>query len=187
VTGRLLARGRVQIELRRPDLRRGAIITRRIDLRPGAFSRRIPLTAASLPKGLKLLPGAFIVSLRGSAAGRALPLQMQSLLVKAPREGVVRRSFASASRDGRATPRLPAGATEAWAQFRLATQAVASLPLSVSWYYPDGRLLGTIAKPNRESVQSYIALPAGLPSGRWVAELRAGNVIVQRLGVPIGV
>ena len=48
-------------------------------------------------------------------------------------------------------------------------------------------MLGTIKKSNRPSVFSFIRAPQGdsLPTGRWVAELRAGSKIVQRLLVTV--
>ena len=55
------------------------------------------------------------------------------------------------------------------------------------WYWPNGKLLGSIKKSNRPTVFSFIRVGAtdSLPTGNWVAELRAGNKIVQRLLVRV--
>jgi len=57
----------------------------------------------------------------------------------------------------------------------------------VRWYWPNGKLLGTIKKSNRPTIFSFIREPPAdpLPKGNWVAELRAGSKIVQRLLVRV--
>ena len=55
--------------------------------------------------------------------------------------------------------------------------------VTVRWYWPNGKLLGSIKKSNRPTIVSFIRVPAAdsLPKGNWTAELRAGSKIVQRL------
>jgi len=125
--------------------------------------------------------------MRGTSGGGSPSLQTQAVVVKPPPEGVVRRSYLTALQTGPAVLQLPATATEAWAHFQLAAQPIGSLPLTVTWYYPDGRVLGSAAKPNREDVTSFIRSRSPVPRGTWVAELKAGTVTVQRLSVRVGV
>ena len=82
--------------------------------------------------------------------------------------------------------RVPAGAKEAWANFRFETQPRLGQKLTVRWYWPDGRVLGEVSKSNRPEISSYLHLASALPSGRWVAELRTGNRVVHRLSVRVG-
>jgi hypothetical protein len=169
--------------MRRPG--GGPLISQRVVLGAGDFTRTTRVVPAVLPRGAKLLPGAFVVSLRGTSGGAKLPLQLQALVLDAPREGVVRQAFVTATEAGPKVLRLPS-VPEAWAHFRMAAQAVDDVPLSVRWYYPDGRVLGTAGKSNRPEITSFIRSATPLPSGAWVAELRAGDTIIQRLSVRIG-
>ena len=174
VRGRVSAAARARIDVRRPG--GGPLVTRRFALGGGAFVRRFAV-GPRLRGGATLLPGGFVVSLTGRWAGGALPLQIRTLSLPSPPEGVVRRSFASASENGPPVAGLPASAREAWANFRFETQPRPALPLSVTWYQPDGRVLGTAAKSNRPDLVSFVRSLAGTPltRGSWVAELRAGS------------
>src|SRR6185437_9762702 len=102
------------------------------------------------------------VSVRGMGTSSALPLQLRPIVIPAPSEGVVRSAFASAIEAGPPTQRLPAGAREAWANFRLATQPSSQLPLTVRWYWPDGRRLGDVTKSNRPVISSFLRADPGL-------------------------
>ena len=82
--------------------------------------------------------------------------------------------------------KLPAGSKEAWANFRFETQPRLTKTLTVRWFKPNGEVLGQITKSNRPVVTSYLRLASGLPSGRWVAQLRVGSKVVQTLSVPVG-
>jgi uncharacterized repeat protein (TIGR02543 family) len=188
--GRLLVRGRVsrdarvQIDMRRPG--GGPLLTRRMSVRGGFFQLQFPLRSGKFRGRALLLPGGFVVSLRGKAGGARVPLQVQTLTLPAPGEGVVRTSFVTPSQTGARTLRLPAGAKEAWAHFQFETQPRGSLPLSVAWYRPDGSLLGSVQKSNRPEVFSFVRTNAALTTGAWVAELRAGGRVVKRLSVRVG-
>ena len=82
--------------------------------------------------------------------------------------------------------KLPARTPEAWAIFRFETQPRLTKKLTVVWFKPDGSRLGQISKSNRPVVTSYLRLASGLPSGRWVAQLKVGSKVVQTLSVPVG-
>ena len=178
VSGSVGARAKVRLQLRRP--RGGPLLTRVLNAR-GGFQLRAPLN--KLAGGATLLPGGFVVSLTGSANGAALPLQVRTLSVPAPAEGVVRRAYASASQNGRPARKLRRRAREAWATFQLASQPTAA-PVTVSWYQ-GRRLIGTREKSNRPVIQTAIGASAGLPSGTYRVDLVAGGRVVRRLNVKV--
>jgi hypothetical protein len=60
------------------------------------------------------------------------------------------------------------------------------LPISVAWYRPNGKLIGSVRKSNRPEIVSSLGAPAGIPNGMWFAVLRAGSKVVTRLAVSIG-
>ncbi len=184
VSGRIGGPAALRVQVRRPG--GGPLITRRLAVAGGSFRNVIPLRKDVLPRGAAILPGGFVVSVVGKSGASSLPFQLRPIVVPAPLEGVIRQGFVTAIEDGPATVRLPRGTTEAWAHFRLATQPASNLPVTVAWYWPDGRPLGTVSKANRPEIVSFLRLGSGLPSGAWIAELRAGNRIVKRLTVRIG-
>jgi uncharacterized repeat protein (TIGR02543 family) len=187
--GSLLIRGRVSgqagllIQLRRPG--GGQFIVKTLDAR-GPFRYRMLLRRDKFPIGARLFPGGFVVSVTGSSEGLRLPFQLRTVLLPAPPEGVVRRAFPSASRDGPPLLRLAGTRTEAWARFQLAAQPLSRAPVTVTWYRPNGSKLATVAKSNRPEVASVLQFTKGIPPGLWVAELRAGGRIAKRLAVRIG-
>jgi hypothetical protein len=184
VSGSIAKSARVRIQMRlRPTA--GPLLTRRLQLPSGRFDQRPLVRAGLLPRGALVLPGVYVITLTGRAGGAPLPLQIRTATLAPPPEGVVRKGFASRSANGRPVSRLPVRSKVAWANFRFEAQPRRGRILSVSWYYPNGRLLGTVLKPNRPVVSSFIRSDAGIAGGLWVAELRAGGRIVKRLAVRI--
>ena len=184
VSGRVSSAANLRIHLRRPS--GGPLISRRVSVPGGLFSAPLNLAPGRLARGARLFPGGFVVSLVGRGRGIALPLQVRTIALAAPTEGVVRAAFASATEQGPPAVSLPAGSKQAWARFRFEVQPRAGQSVSVRWYFPDGRLLGTAPKSNRPEVSSSIRSEAALPTGAWRAELVAGSRIVQRLSVRVG-
>jgi hypothetical protein len=183
VRGRVTAPARLRIELRRPG---GApLLVRTVSVPAGQFRKVTPLRPGSLARGAILLPGGFIVVLRGRSGPLQVPLQLQTLVLPAPAEGVARRAYASATENGPPAPTLPAGAKEAWAHFQLEAQPKRTLKVTVSWFSPSGKLVGTIEKPNRPDVESFARSELGLGSGLWRVELRAGTKLVKQLAVRV--
>ena len=188
--GNLVLRGstsmaaNARIDMRRPG--GGPLATRKLKLSGGSFREAMALKNGRLRGGAKLFPGGFTVALTGRAGRLKLPLQMQTISIPAPAEGVVRSAFKSKTQNGTSVTRFPAKAKIAWANFRFETQPRLSQKLSVHWYWPDGRHLGEVQKSNRPVISSYLKLDSGLDSGLWVAELRAGKRVIQRLSVRVG-
>ena len=178
-SGSLGTPGTVRLQLRRA--RGGPLLTKILHARAGTFTVRAALARGRLAGGATLLPGGFVVSLTGSARGWRLPLQIRTLSVAAPAEGVVRRAFLSTTRGGPPVRRLRHGVREVWATFQLAAQPTA-VPVTVSCY-AKGRLLGTRTKSNRPVLETGIGAPAGLTAGSYRVDLKAGGRVVQRLNV----
>jgi hypothetical protein len=172
------------VQLRRPH--GGPLLTETVTVDAGNFVLLPKLLPGLLTGGARLFPGGFMVSLTGTSGKLKMPLQIQTVTLAAPPEGVVRKSYPSIAQGGRQVRSVPAGQGQAYANFILQSQPVRSAPVTIRWYWPNGKLLGTIKKSNRPTVSSFIREPTGnsLPKGDWVAELRAGK-IVQRLLVRV--
>jgi hypothetical protein len=189
-TGTLLVRGRlsrqadVRLRLGRPG--GGPLLLKRVQVTGGLFQVRLPVGARYFSRGAQLFPGPFVFSITGGGPGFVVPLQLRTIQLGSPPEGVVRTASASATEAGQTARSLPAGSKEVWARFRLEVQPRAGLAVTVRWYWPDGKLLGEARQPNRPEVTSFLRSGETLPSGAWVAELRAGGRIVKRLRVQIG-
>jgi uncharacterized repeat protein (TIGR02543 family) len=188
--GNLVLRGSTSLPANaRVDMRRpggGPLATLKLKLGGGSFRESLALKKGGLRGGAKLFPGGFTVALTGRAGRLKLPLQMQTVSIPAPAEGVVRKAFKSKTQNGAAVTRFAAGTKRAWANFRFETQPLRNQKLYVRWYFPDGRLVGQVEKSNRPVVSSYLALETGLQSGLWVAELRTGKRVIQRLSLRVG-
>jgi hypothetical protein len=182
VGGTISARVRSRLQVRRPG--GGPLLTHRARLGPGPFRLGRVLRRGKLAKGAQLFPGAFVVTLTGTAPGVRVPFQLRTLELRAPREGVVRNAFATSSRTGRKQVTLPFGVTEAWANFRFAAQPRGG-PITVTWYDRSRRPLGSVTKSNRPLIQTGIGSPAAIPRGDWTAELRVGGRLVRTLLVRI--
>jgi hypothetical protein len=183
IRGSITQRARIRLSVMRPG---GALLLKKTFTQRAATSFEHPesLQPRRLRRGVKLLPGGLIVRLSGrSVTGAGLPLQVRTLTVDAPREGVVKSTFVSRTRNG---PKVKAkslrfGATEAWVTFNLAAQPEIS-PITVTWLDPSKRPLeGSRTKNNRPTIKTGIG-GAVIPRGDWTAQLRvAGQVIAQRL------
>ena len=188
-SGKLVVRGRlsrptvVQLELRRPH--GGPLVSERVPLLGGPFTLEPRLARGLLPPGAIFLPGGFSVLIGGRSGHVPVLLQLRSLVLPAPAEGVVVRAYSSRAEGGGAVRSLPSGAKEAYANFVFAAQPHVPLKLSASWYRPGGRLLGTVAKSNRPVISTFVRASTPLPPGSWRVVLRAGNRIVKQLTVNV--
>jgi Divergent InlB B-repeat domain len=178
-TGSIGGSGTVRIQLRRP--KGGALLTRTLQVRGGGFRLSAPL--AKLAGGAKLFPGGFVVSLTGKAKGSALPLQVRTVSLPAPGEGVVRKAFAGTARGGPAVRRIRPGAREVWANFQFEAQPQLE-PVTVSWYQGK-KLLGTRSKSNRPVIETGIGSAAGISRGTYRVDLKAGARVVKRLSIRV--
>ena len=182
VRGSVARRSRLTLQVRRPG---GGPLLFKYLTASGAFVQTLSLGPGELPPGAQLFPGGFVVSVTGTTGGFQLPLQLKTVVLRSPSKGVVRQAFPSASQESGAQLRFRRGTKEVWANFRFATQPLRRLPVTVTWYRPNGSKLGTVTKANQPEVESFLRFGPGLPSGLWTAELRAGGRVAKRLAVRI--
>jgi hypothetical protein len=173
--------GRVEVALLTSPGRGARLVARRrVGLPAGAFAATVPLPRS-------LLPGRLTVRLRevGAATGPPLTEATGRAVLRAPREGVVRRAFVSAIQNGPAVGRLRAG-RRLFATFRFAALPKAGLPIGAAWTR-DGRPAGIpVRKPRARDVVAFIGAPGGrLPAGRYRCTLRAGRVVVAVASVRV--
>jgi hypothetical protein len=185
VTGTVGKPALAKLQLHRPH--GGPLLTETLTVDTGPFALAAKLLPGTLANGAHLFPGGFMVSLTGTSGRLKMPLQIQTVTLPAPPEGVVRKSYPSAAKGTRPVNSIPASGHQAYANFIFQTQPVRGKIVTVRWYWPNGKLLGVIKKSNRPTITSSIGVPttSSLPRGNWVAELRAGSKIVQRLLVRV--
>jgi uncharacterized repeat protein (TIGR02543 family) len=182
LNGTISAPASLRVQLRRPG--GAALLTRRLRVGGGPFGLRALLKRGTLAGGAYFLPGGFVVTVRGGSGPVGVPLQMRSVFVKPPLEGVVRRAYASTTAGGRPQKTLPSGSKQAWAIFRFATQPTGG-PLTATWYDRSGNLIGTREKSNRPIIRTGIGSSTAIPSGTWRVELRAGGKLAKQLRITI--
>ena len=115
VSGTVSKPALLKLEFRRPA--GGPLLTQQESVLAGRFSIKPALSAASLPKGAALLPGGFVLVLKGRVGSTALPQSLRTIVLPPPLEGVVRRAFTSRTATGKPTPRIRFGAKSASCTF----------------------------------------------------------------------
>ena len=183
VQGSTTAPARTRIDMRRPG--GGPLATLQVPVGGGSFRQVLPLRQGALSGGAKVFPGGFVVALTGRAGKLKLPLQVQTIAIPAPAEGVVRRASKSTTEEGRALSKLPARAPEAWAVFRFETQPRLTKKLTVVWFKPDGSRLGQISKSNqsgRDELPAARVGPPERPLGRAAQGRLEGRADPERPG-----
>jgi uncharacterized repeat protein (TIGR02543 family) len=187
-SGTLLLNGSIsrpaslRVQLRRPG--GGALLTRKLRTAGGPFGLRALLKRGTLAGGAFLFPGGFVVTVRGRAGNIGVPLQMRSIYLNSPTEGVVRRSYAATTPGGRPQKTLASGTKQAWAIFRFASQPTSG-PLTVTWYDRNRALLGSKAKNNRPVIRTGIGSATPLPSGIYRVDLKAGGRLTKTFRIRI--
>src|SRR5262249_20940289 len=148
-----------KVQLRRP--RGGPLLTESVTVDKGKFVLLPKLLPGLLAGGARLFPGGFMVSLTGTSGKLKMPLQIQTITLPSPPEGVVRKSYPSAARGGGQVKPVPASGGQAYANsaFDGRSQPARSAQITIRWYWPNGKLLGTIKKSNRPTVVSFIREP----------------------------
>jgi hypothetical protein len=182
VKGTITLPARLRVQLRRPG--GGPLLTRNITAR-GGFGLKSILKKGKLAKGAQLFPGAFVLSVTGRAGNTPVPLQMRTVFVKSPPEGVVRKSYPSTTEDGPRVNPIPRGSTQLWAVFRFETQPTRG-PITASWYDLKGKFVGTITKNNRPLISTGIGGATGaIPSGTYKVVLKAGGKLIKTTRIKV--
>ena len=175
VRGTLSAGANLKLQLLRLQGKQAKLVATLNTLKPGgAFTATI-----RVPKSM--LPGRFRVQASGLSGSRPLVAASRELTVAAPREGIVRRAFGSATSAGSPALRLPRGARHVWAFFHFASIPTRG-PVVITWHTPRGRKV--ITKPRGRVVSTTLSARP-LPSGRYTAEARVRGVLVARTVIRI--
>jgi hypothetical protein len=177
VDGSITLRSRLRIQLRRPG--GGPLLTRNVKAL-GSFRLKSLLTKGKLANGARLFPGAFVLSVTGRAGNTPVPLQMRTVFVRSPLEGVVRTAYGATLEDGVKVNPIPRGSRQLWAVFRFETQPTI-LPITASWYDLNGKFVGSIKKNNRPVISTGIgsATSGPIPSGTYKVVLKAGKRLIK--------
>ena len=127
-----------------------------------------------------------MLSLTGRAGSRPIPLQIRTVFVRPPLEGVVRSAYPATLEDGVKVNPVPRGSRQLWAVFRFATQPLMN-PITATWYDLNGRLVGTIRKNNRPVISTGIgsATSGPIPSGRYRVVLKAGDRTIKTVRIRV--
>ena len=174
----------VRLEFRRPA--GGQLIVQQESIPAGTFQLAPQISRAALPKGALVLPGGFVVVLTGRVGSANLPQALRTVVLPPPPEGVVRRAYTARTAGGPASPHLLHGTKAAYATFVFASQPRRGEKLSVRWFSPAGKLVGSRSESNRPTVQTSVRSNAPIQRGRWRVELRAGRTVISTHTVDIG-
>jgi hypothetical protein len=182
-TGRLLIRGKITksaaivVQLRRSS--GASLLVEHLAVPAGSFSLTLKLNS-----GLRLLPGGFVVAITGKSGRLTVSPQVKTLSLPGPPEGVVESAYASASATGG-----PASALHtvkgAFVRFTFQTVPATNHKLTIAWYLPSGRLVGTVTRLPRHTIIGFVKSSAPLPKGVWRIDLRFGHILVKQLQIPI--
>jgi len=186
VDGSISMGARLRIQLRRPG--GGPLLTKSVTAL-GSFRLKVPLRKGKLANGAQLFPGAFVLSLTGRAGNRGVypvPLQIRTVYVRSPLEGVVRSAYPATLEDGVKVNPIPRGSRQLWAVFRFASQPTLG-PLSASWYDLNGKFVGTIKKNNRPVISTGIGSSTSgpIPSGTYRVDLKAGKRLIKTVRIKV--
>ena len=183
VDGSISLGAKLRIQLRRPG--GGPLLTKNVRAL-GSFRLKSLLKKGTLAKGAQLFPGAFVLSLTGRAGNTPVPLQMRTVYVRPPLEGVVRSAYPATLEDGVKVNPIPRGSTQLWAVFRFAAQPTTG-PITATWYDLHGKLVGTIRKNNRPVISTGLgsATSGPIPSGTYKVVLKAGRKLIKTFRIRV--
>ena len=124
------------------------------------------------------------MTISGKSGRLTVPPQVKTLTLPVPLGGVVERAFASSSPNGRPTATLHRS-KQAFVTFDFGAEPKSGQALTIAWFMPNGKLLGTAKKPSAPTVTSSIQSNAPLPTGSWHVDLRAGNTVVKSVAITV--
>jgi hypothetical protein len=168
VGGTLEAGGRIEVALLRG---RRALQRQVFTLPAGSFTRTVRLTP-------RLLPGKLTLRVQGADAGAVLVPVVRTIVLPAPKEGVVERAYISALQRGPAATTLRDKA-RIYATFRFAALPKGSRKITAHWIAPNGRKAPPDGRPRTRTVSAVVGNGRDeLPAGVWRCELRVDGTLV---------
>jgi hypothetical protein len=148
---------------------------------PGAFSQTFPIASNVL---LRRQPGAYTFTLSGRSNGIALAPQSKTVVLAAPKEGVVKQVIFSKTATGPPLKTFPFGTKKVYVRFIFSAQPKKG-PLKVLWAQPDGSKVLTIKKRITGVVATWIASNHALKKGTWHAIMTTRGVRCASAAVKI--
>ena len=144
---------------------------------PGSFAGTLELPA-------RVLPGLYRLSVGGTSNGHRLEPAEREVTLPAPPEGIVDKSFASATKGGPPVTTLPSPRTEVHARFYFVVPPRSKV-VHVAWHSPSFRWLGQVKKPYKPTFDTFIRTSTQLERGVWFCVLSSGGRVVKRVRVRI--
>jgi hypothetical protein len=159
--------------------------------RPGPQAAKVQLSAGAdgrfsgqLKLPARLRPGSYLIRVWGTSGTATLTPVEREVTVPAPREGVVDRAYASATKTGAATVSVSGPRRELWAHFHFVVRP-RSGRVTASWYTPSFTWVGTVTRTYRADFETFVRAPTGLQRGRWWCVLKSSGRVVKRVRVRI--
>jgi hypothetical protein len=161
--------------------------------RPAGSTRWLPVQNVSRPGGSAFDPqivlpgGGRGITVLMRSAGANWVWQVADYLAAPPARGLVSRAYVAAFRRGPAATRLSGRRDQMWAYFVFLVQPARSRAITVTWYAPGGRLVGTAGKARSQVIESSVVGRGGtFQRGVWRAVLRVGGRTVAQARVRVG-
>jgi Tol biopolymer transport system component len=172
VSGRVPGLAKIQLALRRGTRTYLAV---GLTLAKGEFTRRL-----RLPRGL--LPGRYTLDVTADGSPTQLKPHKVPATLRAPPEGVVSQTWASATVGGPPMTKIPATNSIAFAHFRFAALPRPGRALVALWYRNGKREGDPAPKPRSALVITWAEVEgAPLYRGTYRCVLRAGKTVVKKL------
>lgn len=152
----------------------------KVSLETGADGR----FAGQLKLPARLLPDVYTLRVWGTSGGLTLTPVEREVTVPAPPEGVVDRAYASAARSGPPTIVVSGPRTVLWAHFHFLVPP-RSGKVTATWYTPSFTYVGTVMRPYKETMDTFVRAPSGLQPGKWWCILKSSGRVIKRVRIRI--
>jgi len=153
----------------------------------GPFTTKLVLPKSTRKGRGLLVPGTYRLTVGGSGAGYAVPVQERQVRLAAPPEGVAADSRISNSPAG-PTLRHVTKARKLWARFAFAPDALPAHAPLAEWRNPNGRRVYRLRfrRGDRTVLSWYKASGRRLSRGKWSCTLKMGRAIIRKLVIRVG-
>ena len=160
--------------------------------RPGnvAAKTELPVAAAGAFTGqlrlpARLLPGVYTLRVTGTGSSGGIPPVDAPFTVPAPPEGIVDKAGVATRKGGTFVDRVQGTVAVLWARFHFAVPPQGKV-VEISWYTPSFKFIGTVKKPYKATVETFLANTTGhLQAGTWYAIAKVGGKVVKRARLKI--
>jgi hypothetical protein len=165
---------------------------RRVEPKPSVVASRVTFSASPgvYSSALKLpnraLPGTYLVRVSGTSGGETLAPVEKTVVLEAPEEGVVDRSWVSRTRGGPAVRRVKGPVRQLFATFHFAIPPSEVRSVRLLWRTPQFNFVGEVRKRYSATVTTFLKSGAPLPKGTWYCLLTVNEIVTKRVAVRVG-